>query len=167
MKIVVFSDSHGNLSDMDFVLRRRKHIDAVLFCGDGHEDIARMQKKYPDKQYYAVKGNCDWYCDYPTLLTVTLGGKKLLLTHGHCQYVKQGTDHLVSLAHQENADIVVFGHTHHQLTTVEEGILLINPGSVGYDECYSLLQIDDKTGRIVVTEFPDDQYGPVIIDPVR
>ena len=31
----------------------------------------------------------------------------------------------------------------------------------------SLLEIDDKTGRIVVTEYPDDQYGPVIIDPVR
>lgn len=165
MKILVFSDSHNNPSAMEHILRKRKHIDAVIFCGDGHEDIAQMQRKFPDKPFFCVKGNCDWYCDFATLQTVTLCGKKLLITHGHIQYVKQGTDHLVSLGKREAADIILFGHTHRQLTTVEEGILLINPGSIGYDDSYSLLEIDEKTGRMVVTEYPDDQYGPVIINP--
>lgn len=164
MKILVFSDSHSYTSEMSRVLRKTKGVDVVAFCGDGHKDLSQMQQKSPDKLYLAVKGNCDWYCDFAALQTITLCGKKLLLTHGHYQYVKQDLHHLLSLGHQEQADIILFGHTHHQLTTVEEGILLVNPGSIGYDNCYSLIDIDEPTGRIVVTEYPDNQFGPVIVN---
>lgn len=164
MIILVFSDSHGSASEMNRIIRRNKSANVIAFCGDGHGDIEKLQAQYPEKQFYCVKGNCDWYCDFPSLLTVTLCGKKFVITHGHCQYVKQGTDHLVSLGRQENADIILFGHTHSQLTTVEDGILLVNPGSVGYHSEYTTIEIDEKTGRITVREFPDEQYGPVIIN---
>ena len=164
MKILVFSDSHGNASEMSRIVRKNKNAQVIVFCGDGHRDIEALQAQFPDKQYYCVKGNCDWYADFPALMTVTLCNKKFIITHGHCQYVKQGTHHLISLGHQEKADIILFGHTHKQLTTVEEGILIINPGSIGYNKEYTTIETDEKTGRITVREYPDEQYGPVIIN---
>ena len=65
---------------------------------------------------------------------------------------------------QEKADIVLFGHTHHQLTTAESRMLIMNPGSVGFGGQYGLIDIDEKTGKITALEYPDSQYGPVVIN---
>lgn len=163
MKLLVFSDSHGNYSDMKHAIRRHKSAEVIFFCGDGQNDIQEMQAEFPERQFYSVKGNCDWYCDFPLLMTVTLCGKKILMTHGHAQYVKEGIYRLACLGHQENADIVLFGHTHHQLTTTDGKMLIMNPGSIGYDECYGMIEIDEATGKLTATEYPDSRYGPVVI----
>ena len=77
--------------------------------------------------------------------------------------VKQSTERLINVGRQNGCDIVLFGHTHKQLTTVEGGMLVLNPGSIGYGGRYSIIEIDEKTGKIKATEYPDDDYGPVII----
>ncbi len=164
MKILVFSDSHQNENNMRIAMIKHKKAEAVFFCGDGHRDIAEIQRQFTDKQYFIVRGNCDWSGDYPYLLTVTLCGKKILLTHGHIQGVKQGLERLFYLGKQEKADIVLFGHTHHQLTTAESRMLIMNPGSVGFGGQYGLIDIDEKTGKITALEYPDSQYGPVVIN---
>lgn len=163
MKILVFSDSHGNYYDMKRAINRHKNAEVIFFCGDGHNDIQTMQAEFPNRQFYSVKGNCDWYCDFPMLLTVTLCGKKILVTHGHAHAVKEGLYRLASLGHQENADIVLFGHTHHQLTTADGKMLIMNPGSIGFDETYGLIDIDEKTGTITAVEYPNSEFGPVVI----
>lgn len=163
MKIIVFSDSHGNEAPMIRALRHHKDIDAVVFCGDGHRDIEDVQQKFPDKTFLIVRGNCDWCCDHALMQTITLAGKKLLITHGHAQMVKSGIDHLISVGHHEQADIVLYGHTHQQLTTADSRMLVCNPGSVGYMEEYAIIEIDETTGKITATEYPDNHYGPVII----
>ncbi len=163
MKLLVFSDSHGNCSDMKRAIKRHKNAQVIFFCGDGHNDIQDMMAEFPDKQFYSVKGNCDWYCDFPSLLTVTVCGKKIMLTHGHIQRVKESLYSLAALGHQENADIVLFGHTHSQLTTADGRMLIMNPGSVGFDECYGMIDIDEKTGKITAAEYPDSEFGPVVI----
>ena len=163
MKIIVFSDSHGSFDEMSRALRRHKGIDVVAFCGDGHRDILEIQKQFPDKAYLAVKGNCDWYCDFANLITITLCNKKILVCHGHMQGVKEGLNRLVYLGQQEKADIILFGHTHHQLTTAESGMLILNPGSIGYNSTYSIVDIDENSGTITANEYPNDKYGPVII----
>lgn len=166
MKLLVFSDSHGNETALFNTIRRyKKDVQTIFFCGDGHEDIETMQKRFSDKKFYIVRGNCDWCCDHPLLLTVTVAGKKILLTHGHAQRVKSGLEHLIMLGHQEQADIVLFGHTHQQLTTADSRMLICNPGSVGFNEEYTLIDIDEVTGCITATEYPNNQYGSVIIRP--
>ncbi len=163
MKILVFSDSHGSETSMFYAVRYHKDAKVVIFCGDGHQDIDIIRKKFPDRTYYAVRGNCDWYCDNPVLLTANVGGKKILVSHGHTQMVKSSLDRLIALGHQENADIVLFGHTHRQLTIADSRMLICNPGSIGYHEEYTLIDIDEATGKITAQEYPDHQYGPVII----
>lgn len=163
MKLLVFSDSHQSETPMFHAIRRHKDVQTIIFCGDGHGDIEAVRKKFPDKTYYIVRGNCDWCCDYPTVLTATVGGKKLLVSHGHVQMVKSSLDRLIALGHHENADIVLFGHTHHQLTIADSRMLICNPGSVGYNEEYTLIDIDEASGKITAVEYPDNQYGPVII----
>lgn len=166
MKILVFSDSHGDIFNMKDALKRHRKAEVVIFCGDGHSDIQEIQRQFPDKMYLCVKGNCDWYCDFPLLATINLCGKKLLITHGHVQSVKDTFYRLLTLAKQEQADIAVFGHTHTRLTTVEDGILLVNPGSIGYHEEYSTIDIAESDGTITVSEYPYNQYGDVVVRPM-
>lgn len=163
MKILVFSDSHGHSQAMSSAIRRHKSAEVIVFCGDGHRDIAELQERMPDKMFLRVKGNCDWYCEDPLMMTFTLCDKKLLITHGHAQYVKEGLSRLIALGHQEKADILLFGHTHRQLTTADGNMLVMNPGSIGFDETYGMIEIDETTGKITANEYPDSQFGPVVI----
>lgn len=163
MKIIAVSDSHGSTSELADIIKKHRRAEVVLFCGDGHSDLAAVRASFPDKMFYAVKGNCDWYCDFPLVEEVTLCGKKILLTHGHMHGVKEGYYRICAFGHSQNADIVVFGHTHKQLTTVDGNMLLMNPGSVGYRGSYSIIEINEKTGRITVTEYPNSEFGPVVL----
>ncbi len=163
MKFLVFSDSHGDMAAMSSVMRKHRSAEVVMFCGDGCNDLAKLRMDHPDKAFFAVSGNCDWYCSEPNYQVLELAGKKIFITHGHMFGVKQSTERLINVGRQNGCDIVLFGHTHKQLTTVEGGMLVLNPGSIGYGGRYSIIEIDEKTGKIKATEYPDDDYGPVII----
>ena len=165
MKILVFSDSHGNDHRMALAVKKHKTAEIIIFCGDGHRDIEDLGRTFPKKKIFAVRGNCDWCNDLPLLMTVELGGKRVMITHGHAQYVKEGIERLTALGHRENADIVLFGHTHRPLTTADGRMLIMNPGSVGFDGCYGIIDIDEATGTITAEEYPDN-YGPVVIKPL-
>ena len=158
MKILVFSDSHSYRTELKHAIKKHKKAEVIVFCGDGHKDIAEMKQLF-----LCVRGNCDWYCDDALLQTIHLCGKKILITHGHMQFVKEGLSHLTALGHKEKADIVLFGHTHHQLTTADGKMLIMNPGSVGYHQEYGLIEIDEATGKITATEYPNNQFGSVVI----
>ena len=159
MKIIAFSDSHGDHMPMVSALKKHRNTDVVVFCGDGHRDISEVQKQFSDKMYLCVKGNCDWCCDFANLQTINLCNKKILITHGHIQRVKESLIQLTYLGQQEKANIVIYGHTHQQLTVLENNMILINPGSVGYAEQYTTIEIDEKTGETTVKEFPPNKYG--------
>lgn len=153
MTILVFSDSHGRRDEMKRIIKKHKDAETVIFCGDGANDIAEIRSEYPHKSYYAVKGNCDWSGNLPQLITCELAGKKFLITHGHVHGVKESLSRLYYLGRQEKADVLCFGHTHRQLTTIEGGMLIINPGSIGFSIQYTLLGIDEASGDITVTEY--------------
>ena len=159
MKIVAFSDSHGDHMPMLQALKKHNDAKIVVFCGDGHNDILAVQKHFPDKTYLCVKGNCDWYCEFAALQTFTVCNKKLLITHGHIQRVKESLMNLTYLGQQEKADIIFFGHTHDQLTVLEDNMIVINPGSIGYAGQYTTVEIDEQTGETTVKEFPLNKHG--------
>ena len=79
-----------------------------------------------------VKGNNDFFSDCPSEQIFNIGDKKVLITHGHCYYVYRGTDELKRAARQNGVDIVMFGHTHIPHFEDEDGIVILNPGSVTY-----------------------------------
>lgn len=134
MIALIFSDSHGKTGHMAVALANNaQRMAAVLHLGDGYSDIAPFIKQYPQADFYQVTGNCDPFdmqSAQPPFLLVTLGGKRVLMTHGHRYGARTGTDRLVYLAEEQQADVCLFGHTHAPFRSEIGGILLFNPGSV-------------------------------------
>ena len=127
MKVCVCSDSHGN-SGVILKMLELESPDALLFAGDGVRDLQDISREIP---CYAVKGNCDYSNDFPEQINVTLDGRRILLCHGHTFYAKRGISLMHSEAYKQGMDIVVYGHTHICKAEWLDGILFLNPGSIG------------------------------------
>ena len=135
MKILVLSDSHAGLSFMRRCIDAVQP-DAVIHLGDHYDDGTAMAEEYPQIRFYQVPGNCDAHrCFIPDPETrlETLGGVRILMTHGHRYHVKQTLIRLLADARASRADAVLFGHTHSAYCQREEdGLGVLNPGSCGY-----------------------------------
>ncbi|MCD8147103.1 MAG: YfcE family phosphodiesterase [Clostridiales bacterium] len=144
MKIIVFSDSHGNVSNMIEVVEREAP-DRVFHLGDCLRDAKELQMAYPDLEMDTVPGNCDWRSTAPQEKKLTIQGYSLLLCHGHDYGVKSGLGSLAYHARQEKVSMALFGHTHEAQTARRGGVRLCNPGScgMGYEPTYGVLTIAD------------------------
>lgn len=162
MKILVLSDSHGKTTELETAIRLNSAAEVVIFCGDGHSDIEDMRYIFPNKMFISVRGNCDWCYNAPDKEEITLCGKKIFITHGHIYDVKQGLSRITAYGHSINADIVLFGHTHQQIVTVDGSMLIMNPGSLGYSAEYGIIEIDDS-GKITAQEYPPYSLGKATI----
>ena len=92
--------------------------------------------------FLQVRGNCDWGSTLPSVGEITLEGRKIFYTHGHLHNVKYGLYQIVCAARERKADILLFGHTHVPLTDYEDGLYLLNPGSLhGSQGTYGILDI--------------------------
>lgn len=131
MRILVLSDSHGRASRLEEIIEAQSTAKHVFFLGDVLKDAEYLEELYPDRTFYKVSGNCDFYCDVPSHKSVTIAGKKIFYTHGHEYGVKSSYSHLLSYAKALSADIVLYGHTHIPNIRYEDGVYLVNPGSVG------------------------------------
>ena len=58
LKLVLFSDSHGNVANMADVVRL-EHPDRVLHMGDLARDAEELARQFPDIPVTYVPGNCD------------------------------------------------------------------------------------------------------------
>jgi putative phosphoesterase len=56
---------------------------------------------------------------------------RFFLCHGHRYSLYRDYDTLIAAARNNGADAALFGHTHVPSLDNENGLLLINPGSVG------------------------------------
>lgn len=130
MRIVVISDSHGDPMGVRQVLLSQSAAEAVIFCGDGIEDIESARTDFPEKAFYMVRGNCDWGSNLETVGTVTLSGVKIFYTHGHMQNVKYGDNDVIDRARSSGASILLYGHTHTPITDYADGLYIMNPGSL-------------------------------------
>ncbi len=128
LRVGVISDTHGSISTAVQAIHQMGPIDALIHAGDLYSDALRINPviKVP---VYAVPGNCDALCQGPEELIITLGGSKILITHGHFYRVKNTLQLLYYRAQELEAQIVVFGHTHVPVNTWENSVCLFNPGS--------------------------------------
>ncbi len=150
-KILVISDNHGKTDVMYGLVRVVKPLDLIIHCGDiGIHNLYSELSKRADCPVYAVSGNNDYGMEYPGIETFSLSGHKALLTHGHRQRVYYDLTPLCYLAEENGADMVFFGHLHIPLVEKQEGITLINPGSLTYHRqsnrmpSYVMLTITDE-----------------------
>ena len=130
MKLLVLSDSHGNLSHMEeAVLRVRPRM--ILHLGDCWRDGEKLRDLFPDIPFHQVPGNCDYRPDEPAERLLFLEDKRVLMCHGHTYGVKQSLLTAGYTAEEQNLDLFLFGHTHKPLVDMRGKTLFLNPGSIG------------------------------------
>lgn len=138
LKILVLSDSHNNIKNMQKVVEKLKEeIDIILHLGDCSEDISKFNNLPEKVQRYSVIGNCDFINREPEDLLLNLDGINIFMTHGHRYQVKWHTDSLIYKAMEKEADICLFGHTHCPTCYREKNILIMNPGSISLPRGYA------------------------------
>ena len=146
MKILVMSDSHGNITNM-LTAVSAESPNMILHLGDHHTDCRELRQRFPEIPVKAVKGNCDrageleideFICEY----------LRIMMTHGHRFNVKYSLDALVTNAMYKDVDILLYGHTHIPHTQQFENMHIINPGSVGAVRAtYCVLELDSGKVR--------------------
>lgn len=141
MKIIVFSDSHGEKENMILTVEAEQPH-AVFHLGDHWRDVEELEYAFPDLPIYQVPGNCDWMmAGEPTERIVELDGVRFLLCHGHTFGVKNGYYSAVNHAEHEGVDVLLCGHTHVPYYEEFGSLQLLNPGSAGYGHTYGRILI--------------------------
>lgn len=155
MKILIISDSHGYHDLMRKAIGREAPIDMLIHAGDVEGDLKNILGDKREYEIKAVAGNMDWLDSLEDELCFPVCGHKIFLAHGHRYGVHGGTRRLVERAKELGADIAIYGHIHMPDYGTEEGVLVINPGSVakprqeGWRKSYAVMTIDDK-GKVDV-----------------
>ncbi|MDD2898879.1 MAG: metallophosphoesterase [Desulfuromonadaceae bacterium] len=148
MKILVISDTHGNVNGAFAAHTRSEPVDAIVHLGDGSSD-ADILREALDIPVISVAGNCDPGSTSPRECVWECEGKKLLLTHGDAYQVKSGLVRLQQRVLELGIDGALFGHTHQRICEKFSGILLINPGTLaayGMSRSYAVLSITLEEG---------------------
>ena len=143
MKIIVVSDTHGSYRNFKKVMELNRNADIIVHCGDSRDELDDIKLEFRDKKFVTVKGNCDFMTMLPLSEEFTADGVKFFVTHGHMYNVKYGLLDLFMAAKEKQADIALFGHTHIPHDEVVDGIRLFNPGSLGYDKSFGVIEIKD------------------------
>ncbi len=143
MKILVLSDSHGELAHMHEAIEKERP-NLIFHLGDHIRDADEIADHHKTIPVVRVQGNCDILSCGSEILLHECEGVRFFLTHGHRQGVKNGLMRLTYAAMEANAQIAVFGHTHCPLCTEMSGVTLLNPGSCGgYGATYGVIEVHD------------------------
>jgi len=129
MKIVVISDSHGNIANLKHVLGFAKKIkaEAIIHCGDW-DNLAAVDTVLSARiPLHSVVGNADVDPEIAKMvnrqwLKVNLGGRKI------------GVVHNLTISHQPLAidlDVIFCGHRHFKMEKMINGVKVIAPGALG------------------------------------
>ncbi|WP_317855607.1 metallophosphoesterase [Chakrabartyella piscis] len=164
MKLLIFSDSHGRIDAAKSIIAHLEgKVDGVMHLGDHDTDAERLQKMFPSMPFYIVRGNNDFGGTAPAHRMVTLGGKRLLMTHGHKHRVHWNLQTIAYWAQEQLADAVFFGHTHYPTKEESGGVLICNPGSISLPRdsripTFAILTIERGRMEVAIMEY-DEKTG--------
>lgn len=145
MRILVLSDSHREITPLHEAIKAQPTAEVVIHLGDSEIDLTKIAAQYPEKMFVSVLGNCDWGSDLPTFVVKDFNGVRLFCTHGHRYGVKSGLETAKAAAREAGAQVLLYGHTHHAVTDYDDGLYLMNPGSLrGVYPSYGTLDITEQ-----------------------
>ncbi len=175
MKYMIASDIHGSAYYCRELLHayQRDQASRLILLGDllYHGPRNDLPRDYAPKeviamlnglkdQIYSVRGNCDTEVDQMVLEFPILGDYALLSVDGLTIYATHG--HIYNQNHLppvQKGDILLHGHTHILAAEHDQGITVLNPGSVsipkgGNPPTYGILenrvfQILDFDGNVI------------------
>ena len=131
MKVLVLSDSHGNIANMVQAVERESPR-MVFHLGDCWRDGERLHDRFPELPFEQVYGNCDYFRGSRAAeKLLCLGEKRVLLCHGYTHGVKQSLLAAGLAAEEKGLDLFLFRHTHKPLVDMRGKTLFLNPGSIG------------------------------------
>ncbi|MEI7817539.1 MAG: metallophosphoesterase [Desulfuromonadales bacterium] len=143
MKVLVISDTHGNVNRALAAFTLSAPVNVVIHLGDCSAD-ADLLREALDIPVINVAGNCDPGSSAPRECVWECEGKRILLAHGDAYQVKSGLVRLRQRAEEIGVDVVLFGHTHQGVCEQHSDMLLINPGALtNHSPCrsYAVLNI--------------------------
>lgn len=151
MKILVISDTHRRHETLERVVQRVRP-DRVFHLGDA-EGMQEEIRRICDCPLDIVRGNCDYDSMLPKDKLLPVGASEVMLTHGHSYHIRSEWGMLLAAARKKGADVVLCGHTHCPVLRQENGITLMNPGSISFPRqeghvcTYGLIEVDEA-GRL-------------------
>ncbi|OGY09485.1 MAG: hypothetical protein A2782_04330 [Candidatus Blackburnbacteria bacterium RIFCSPHIGHO2_01_FULL_43_15b] len=164
MKVLVISDTHGNINMIRHVLgfAKSQNMEAIFHCGDFStaQDVSEVLRA--GLPLYAITGNADEarYNDIwnlltsnsatacaPDILEFTLDGKKIVMVHQPGKVREQ-------IASGEY-DAVFHGHLHlGARVEYYDQTLVVNPGALGNTTKPSFAVYDTVTNSAELIEIP-------------
>lgn len=150
MKILIISDSHGNIANLKHVMgfARKIKAGAVIHCGDWNSLDAVNAVVNFNIPIYSVLGNADIDPKTEKLLNrmckkfdqkyleVEIEGKRIGIIHD-----------LKDFKHKDiSLDILFTGHIHRQKEEIEMGLRVVNPGALENGINFAIYET--KTGKI-------------------
>ena len=112
MRILVISDTHGEMGKVYEVYRSLKDIDMIVHLGDLKSDANDLEEKL-GIEVAGVKGNMDGArTKEDSSMIINTEAGKILLTHGHADGVNYNLTQLYYRALEEGCVAAFFGHTH-------------------------------------------------------
>ncbi len=191
MRLGIVSDVHCNLDGLRQALALMGEIDELLCLGDSifeyrfsNEVIALLRERGAQVilgnheegflgplgerargQSWVDPDHLAWLAAQPHRRELERGGRKLLLVHStpwepRGAYIHPESAQLARFG-EVDADVVMFGHTHHQLVRRVGRVLVINPGSAGDARDHrngrqlSCAVLDTETEAVRVIDYPD------------
>lgn len=161
MRIGIVSDVHGNSAGLDRALALMGDVDELICAGDsifqfrfGNDAVNRLRARGAltiqgnhEETFFSRDGEraraagwidrdaMSWLAERPLRLQIERDGRRILIVHGspwepRYEYIYPHTPALRRFATLD-ADVVVLGHTHHQMAERVGSVLAINPGSAG------------------------------------
>ncbi len=152
MKILVISDTHGDINRAEEAVRSNSDVDLIIHLGDYFRDAQKLSDIFPNIPIEYIYGNSDFMIeDVPAEKMLVLCGKRIFITHGHRYSVKWDYDKLYRKAEETKADVLLFGHTHVPDLICRDTYYVINPGSTSdprddSNESYAIIEINE--GRV-------------------
>lgn len=126
MQVLIVSDNHGDVGVLNKLVEKyQAQVDYMVHCGDSEMTSDDLMWG----TMTTVRGNTDT-SGFKDIEIISTEQGNIVVAHGHLHQVKQTLDQLVDLAKQNKAEVICYGHTHVMDNTIQEGILVINPGSI-------------------------------------
>ncbi len=155
--IAVISDTHGNRKAIDGLSGVLGECDYIFHLGDTSGDGSYVKSKFLQKTFI-INGNCDLAKLGEDELCVKIEGVKIFATHGHLYSAKYTNSKLIARAKELGCGAVLYGHTHRAEEKTENGVLIVNPGTLSrYSRAsyaYLVINGDKAVAKIV---FPDER----------
>lgn len=149
MRVLIVSDTHRHNDNYFRVLEIEGQLDMVIHCGDV-EGCEYLLKEAAGCPFYVVMGNNDFFSDLPREIELEITNYRALVTHGHYYCVSNGHELLKDEGLSRSFDIVMYGHTHRPVIDKNDGIIVLNPGSLTYPRqegkrpSYIMMETDKK-----------------------